>query len=223
MSQKTGLSKAKLLSYVVIEKFIDFIFFVILFFIIVVTSTGVVEDMLAVSIAVIAIITIGLIFYIRFNRLILRAVTIFTPESIFSRIELLNRELLDGIYLFRSLRQILKSGSFFLGAWASIGIIFYLVSWPFLGVLQLPLYAPLVLMVFSALSLAIPSAPSAIGTMHFAFLIAIKLMTDGHYDIDLAVGFIVILHFFIMLFDFVIGAILMGAYNIRSAHASRQL
>ena len=77
-----------------------------------------------------------------------------------------------------------------------------------------PLYAPVVLMVFSGLSLAIPSAPSAVGTMHFAFLIAIGLMTGGEYDVDLAAGFIVVLHFFLTLFDFVVGAVLLGAYKL---------
>jgi hypothetical protein len=207
---------------VVIEKFIDFIFFVVLFFIIALSSTTVIEDMLLVSSIVITTMGTGLFIFVRFNQTLLRVIAILMPESVFVRIEALNSELLAGIYLFKSVRQIVSSLILFLCGWSCIAVIFYLVSWPFLETLQLPFYAPVVLMVFSALSLAIPSAPAAIGTMHFAFLIAIKLMIGGELDIDLVAGFIVALHFFVILFDFIVGALLMGMYKIRSAPAFQQ-
>ena len=206
----------------VIEKFIDFIFFVVLFFIIALSSTTVIEDMLLVSTIVITTMGTGLFIFVRFNQTLLRVIAMLMPESVFVRIEALNSELLAGIYLFKSVRQIVRSLILFLCGWSCIAVIFYLVSWPFLELLQLPFYAPVVLMVFSALSLAIPSAPAAIGTMHFAFLIAIKLMIGGELDIDLVAGFIVALHFFVILFDFIVGALLMGMYKIRSAPAFQQ-
>jgi len=163
------------------------------------------------------------ILYIRFNSFIVQKLVALAPDFLKSRIESLNNEFLSGIYLFKSLRQLFRSILLFLCSWLCIVVIFYLVSWPYVEALQLPYYAPVVLMVFSALSLAIPSAPSAIGTMHFAFLIAITLMTDGRYDVDLAAGFIVVLHFFVILFDFVIGALLLTVYNFkwrRNPHAT---
>jgi hypothetical protein len=206
---------------VVIEKFIDFIFFVVLFFIIALGSATVIDYMLFVSAVVIAAMATGLFVFIKFNNVILRIVAVLIPASWFARYETLNTELLSGIYLFRTLPQMLRSGLLFLASWACIVIIFYLVSWPFLVLLQLPFYAPVVLMVFSALSLAIPSAPAAIGTMHFAFLIAIKLMIGEQFDLDMVAGFIVVLHFFVILFDFVAGGCLMGIYKIRNTAAFR--
>ncbi len=216
MSGESGLSKPKLLSYVLLEKLVDFTFFVILFFIITAASTHIVENMLVISILAISVIVSLIFLYIRFNKLLLVFVKNVVPVSFFIRIDSLNTELLGGLYLFKTTRQVLRSGGYFLAAWSCIGIIFYLVSWPFLALLNLPVYAPLVLMVFSALSLAIPSAPSAIGTMHFAFLLAIKLMTGGNYDVDAAAGFIVVLHFLVILFDFIIGAMLLGTNFIRN-------
>ena len=216
MSAESGLSKPKLLSYVLLEKLVDFTFFVVLFFIITAASTHIVENMLVISILAITAIISLIFLFIRFNRQLLLLVKNIVPDSIFMRIDSLNTELLGGLYLFKSTRQVIRSSGYFLAAWTCIGIIFFLVSWPFLDLLNLPIYAPLVLMVFSALSLAIPSAPSAIGTMHFAFLLAIKLMTGGNYDVDTAAGFIVVLHFLVILFDFIIGAMLLGTNFIRT-------
>ena len=49
LSERTGLGKASLFSYVVIEKFIDLIFFVILFFVIALRLRGSVTDILLTS------------------------------------------------------------------------------------------------------------------------------------------------------------------------------
>ena len=219
LAEKTGLGKTKLLSYIVIEKFIDFTFFVILFFIISMIFADVVENMLLITVVAVIFGLFSLYFYIRYNGSIIRVIQYLTPGSLYPRIETLNREIMEGILLFRSVSQVIRSSIIFLAGWATIGIIFYLISWPFLGALKLPIYAPVVLMVFSALSLAIPSAPSAIGTMHFAFLIAIRLMTHGQYDLELAAGFIVILHFFVISFDFIIGGVILLTYNLRTAHS----
>jgi hypothetical protein len=160
--------------------------------------------------------------FIRFNKPLLEVLSRVFPDALFNKIVFLNRELIDGMLLFRSSRQVLVSSVLLLGSWMTIAVIFYLVSWPFLEVLHLPVYAPLVLMIFSAISLAVPSGPGAIGTMHFAFLAAINLMTGGQFDINTAAGLIVVLHFFVTLFDFMVGGALYGLYSINGGISGRR-
>ncbi len=62
-------------------------------------------------------------------------------------------------------------------------------------------------MVFSALSLSVPSAPAGIGVMHYGFFLAVKLLSNGNLteQINLVAAFVIVMHFYIMLMDVLVG------------------
>ena len=62
--------------------------------------------------------------------------------------------------------------------------------------LDLPLYSCLVFMVFSALSLSIPSAPAGIGVVHYGLYLAVSLLGGEIVDTqtDIVAAFVISIH-----------------------------
>ena len=94
--------------------------------------------------------------------------------------------------------------------------IFGLVSYPFVELLDLPLYSCLVFMVFSALSLSIPSAPAGIGVVHYSLFLAVTMLGGKIVETqtDIVAAFVISTHFFVILLDVLVGGGIMIFYKI---------
>ena len=140
------------------------------------------------------------------------------PERIFSAINDINEEILDGLKFLRSKGQIARSILLLLLSWTCILAVFGFISYPYVGLLGLPIYSCLVFMVFSALSLSIPSAPAGIGVMHYGLFLSVKML-DGdivHSQPDVVAAFVISTHFFVILFDVLVGGGIMITHGLSS-------
>ena len=95
-------------------------------------------------------------------------------------------------------------------------MVFGLISYPYIKLLNLPIYSCLLFTVFSALSLTIPSAPAGIGVMHYGLFLSVKMLDSEIVEsqIDIVAAFTIITHFFVVLFDVFVGAVIMLLYNL---------
>jgi hypothetical protein len=71
-------------------------------------------------------------------------------------------------------------------------------------------------MVFSALSLSIPSAPAGIGVVHYGLYLAVTLLGGEIVDTqtDIVAAFVISTHFFVILLDVLVGGSIMIFYKI---------
>lgn len=207
LSKRENIQKITILSYIFIEKIIDFIFVFFLFLLIVVTGFkgfGV-DKVIIATIFVLAFIITGLIVYIRFNLNILNILLKIAPEKFHDLLQKLNSEVLNGLKFYQSVKQVAIGISLMLASWIIIMLIFWLISYPYVKLLGLPYYSCLFFMVFSVISLSVPSAPSGIGVMHYGLFLAVKLLIGNPVEsqINMIAAFVIVLHFFLVLLDIV--------------------
>ena len=128
----------------------------------------------------------------------------------------LNKEILDGLKFFRSKGQIAKSILLLLLGWACILAVFGLVTYPYVIFFGLPFYSPLVFMVFSVLSLSVPSAPAGVGVMHYSLFLSVNMLGGDLVasQTDMVAAFVISTHFLVMLFDVLVGGGIMIAYGL---------
>ncbi|MFH0765271.1 MAG: lysylphosphatidylglycerol synthase transmembrane domain-containing protein [Calditrichota bacterium] len=86
---------------------------------------------------------------------------------------------------------------------------------------EAPVFASLILVIFSAVGLSIPSAPGGVGTFHAAMVLALSML--GMEDTDLAVGFAVILHATTIGFYALGGLIAMGRESLHFSEINRMV
>lgn len=222
LSKKQGLQKASILSYVFIEKFLDML--IILLFLLLIIFLRTKNTELMNLLTFFSILSFSIIFsaigYIQFNKPILHFIHLISPNKVHSLIDRFNLEILDGLKFFKTTRQVIKSILLLLLSWAIMLGVFWLVSYPYVKLLGMPFYSCLFFMVFSALSLCIPSAPAGIGVMHYSFLLSIKILMGGNIDahINVIAAFVINMHFIIMLLDIMTGGGIIAFYKFKSNH-----
>lgn len=81
----------------------------------------------------------------------------------------------DGLQVFRSAGEMAKSLFFSMLTWASFLISYGAMLWAF--DLNLPWYAPFVMLAFLALAISVPGAPGFIGQFHFGVVAPIVVLT----------------------------------------------
>jgi uncharacterized protein (TIRG00374 family) len=208
LSEREGIPKGTLLSYILIEKAIDFLFMLLLLAVIVILGfhNREVYRILTVSVGVVCVIAVVVFLYIRYNRRVVGLLKRVFPKRLHGNLDRLDRSLVEGLTCFRSPGQVLESMTLMAVGWGLVAAAFWFTSAGYADLLGLPPYSSLFLMVFSALSLSIPSAPAGIGVVHYGQFLAIKLMTGEGLDINMAASFTLVLHFFTgMVYDLVIG------------------
>lgn len=209
LSKKEGIHKASILSYILIEKVLDFLVVLFLLLVIVVFGFKNVElnKVLTFLFIMVVSITAGLFIYIWFNKKILFVLEKILPPNIYELLYKVNIEVLQGIRFYKSLRQLMKSIILLLASWMMIMGVFWFISYPYVKLLGLPFYAFVFFTAFSALSLSIPSAPAGIGVMHFAFFLAIKILSSNKIELQLntVAAFVIFMHFFIIFLDILTG------------------
>jgi hypothetical protein len=87
--------------------------------------------------------------------------------------------------------------------------------------MNLPAYAGVVSMIFSSLSLAVPSAPAGIGVVHYGLYLAVRLLNgvSPSLDVNIVGAFTIVVHFFTaILMDLVIGGGILLFFRVRSGN-----
>ena len=94
--------------------------------------------------------------------------------------------------------------------------IFYILSYPFVDQLNLPNYAAIYFLVFSAIALSLPSAPAGIGVVHYGLYLAVQVLMGGdipNNQIDLVAALIISLHLLIIMLDVIVGGSILLIYR----------
>ena len=209
LSKKQGVKKASVLSYIFIEKVLDMLIILLLLLLIICLRTETIElkNALTFFSGIILLIIFCLIIYFQFNQNLLLLVEKIVPKSMQDLIYKLNLEVLEGLKFYRTTDQVIRSICLLFVSWGIMLGVFWLVSYPYVKILGLPFYSCLVFMIFSALSLSVPSAPAGIGVMHYGLFLAVKILGGNIVDsqINVVAAFVISMHFFLMLLDILTG------------------
>ena len=220
LSKNEDISKTSILSYIFIEKVIDFLVILFLLFVIVMFGFENVESKKALTFLsiLVTIIIVGIFTFIRFNRVIINVLEKIIPNKIHKLVNKLNKDVLEGFKFYKSIEQIIRSIILLITSWVMIVAIFWFISKPYIKVLELPFYSCLFFMVFSALSLSIPSAPAGIGVMHYGLFLAIKLLSNNAVEsqINIVAAFVIMMHFIVMSLDVIVGGCIIIYHKIIS-------
>ena len=204
-----------------VEKIIDFLLVIIFFALIIIIESE--EEMLSylfASLALIATFIITFILYIKYNKKFIHFLKTLISKKLNKLCSEINHEVINGISFFKNKKQIIKSFVLLISGWIVIIFIYYILSYPFINELNLPNYAPIYFFVFSAIALALPSAPSGIGTVHFGLYLAVQILMDGDVSIgqsDLVAALIISLHFLLAMLDIIIGGIILIIYRHKNS------
>ncbi len=219
LSKLNGIKKATLLSYIVLEKVMDVLLILTLLLVIIiflVQGDTNLLNALSYLAGILSLMIVVMFLYIRFNKNMILILKMIIPIKIYRKFDLLNEEIFNGLHFFKLKIQIIKSILLLLLSWICILAIFGLVSYPFVELLDLPLYSCLVFMVFSALSLSIPSAPAGIGVVHYSLFLAVTMLGGKIVETqtDIVAAFVISTHFFVILLDVLVGGSIMIFYKI---------
>lgn len=211
LSEKYGIKKVSLLSYVLVEKLLDVLLILVLLLVIIVfLIQGDVKLVETFTYFVSGLSLVGalIILYVIFNNFIMQTLKNIIPKKIFDVINSLNSEINIGLKFFKTKKQIVKSLLLLLLSWTCIASVFVVISYPYIELLNLPIYSGVVFMVFSALALSIPSAPAGIGVVHYGLYLAISILGGDivNSQANLVAAFVISTHFFVILFDVLVGA-----------------
>jgi hypothetical protein len=204
LSKREGINKASIFSYIFIEKILDLLVILVLLSLIVIYrfEDAKLTHVLEISLTIVVFLIAGLFIYIQFNEKILSLLKKYVSNKIYEQIFNLNLSVIEGFRCFRTSKQIIIGMFLLMVGWTIVMGIYWLISYPYVLLLGLPNYSCLFFMVFSALSLTIPSAPAGIGVVHYGLFWAVKLLSNNiESQINLVVAFVVMLHFSMMVVD----------------------
>ena len=217
ISLTDNIKKKRLLSYILVEKIIDFSFVIIFFLLIVITeSEDEILSYLYVTSSLIIVFIIIFILYVKFNKKVITFVLSIVPTKFSKLFSEINHEAINGMAFFKTKNQIAKSLVFLISGWVIILGIFYILSYPFINLLNLPNYSAIYFFLFSAIAVSLPSAPAGIGTVHFGLYLAVQILMGGdvpNSQTDLVAALIISLHFLLNMLDVIVGGLILLIYK----------
>ena len=217
ISLKDNIKKKRLLPYILVEKVIDFLLMIFFFaFILIIESENEMLSYLFVALAVIIVSIITFILYIKYNKKVISFVQSIVPVKFNKLFSEINHEAINGMSCFKTKNQIAKSLALLIIGWITQLGIFYILSYPFINQLNLPNYAAIYFLVFSAIALSLPSAPAGIGTVHYGLYLAVQILIGGDIPSsqnDLVAALIISLHFLTVILDVLVGGIILLIYR----------
>ncbi|KPK86885.1 MAG: hypothetical protein AMJ94_17680 [Deltaproteobacteria bacterium SM23_61] len=143
-------------------------------------------------------------------------VTARLPERFREKIQGILKNMLQGMRVVTG-RYILYAFISLVAMWCTVFIMAYLTMLAF-G-LFLPIYAPVMVIIFVAFGKVIPSSPGGIGTLHY--LIIVVLMS---FDVskETALGYAILMHGFVFLIEVVTGLVLLFSGHLSLAKVTRR-
>jgi len=217
ISLRDNIKKKRLLPYILVEKVIDFLFMIFFFILIVIIESEVeILAYLFVTLAVIAILIITFVLYVKFNKKVINFVLSIVPAKFNKLFSEINREAVNGMSCFKTKKQIVKSLALLICGWFIMLCIIYILSYPFINQLNLPNYSAIYFLFFSAIALSLPSAPSGIGTVHYGLYLAVQILMGGdipNNQSDLVAALIISLHLLLVVLDVIVGGVILLVYR----------
>lgn len=219
LSKKSGINKASLLAYILIEKLLD-IFVILLLLLIIITlfinNNSQILEVFLYFLGGIVIITSLISMYLIFNKYFLKFVKNIFPKNISSAIFSLNTGIYSGLKIFKTKEQILKSSALLLLSWMCIIVIYSVITYPYVALFGMPLYSGIIFMVFSVLALSVPSAPAGIGVVHYGLYLAVTIFGNDivNTEADLVAAFVISTHFFIIMVDILASSGIIAWYKL---------
>ena len=205
LSKKNNIGKTKILSYILVEKIIDVIFTFILLLIIIIIETNAIEVVNKIKIlpSLLFFLLICIAIFLYFNKYIAEKFRTIIPVKYHKKLSKINFDIRQGLNCFKTSSQVIKSIILLLVGWALVISIYYFISIPYIEIMLLPSYAFIYFLVFTALSLMIPSAPAGIGVVHYGLFFSVSLLNPDivNSNIDLVAASIISLHFYIFFID----------------------
>jgi len=219
ISRKHNSKKASLLAYILIEKLLDIFVILALFIALTYFLIEINYDLYVLPMYLmgsIIFVTLLIAIYLIFHKQFLQFFVKISPKSIALIVSNINNDLRAGLKVFKSTDQILKSIILLLVSWVCIFASYVLVTYPYIILLDLPVYSAIVFMVFSALSFSIPSAPGGIGVVHYGLYLSVSLLggDTALNQPEAVAAFVISTHFFVVLFDVLIGASIIAIYKL---------
>lgn len=219
LSKNECINKTSIFSYICIEKIID-LFVITIFFMFIVFSNfndGSLNNLFLGLVCILMVCLTLISFYMYSNTKFLNTIKRLVPIRFFTFFSNLNDQILEGIRCFKSPQQIGRSFILLFMSWFVMLGVFWLISRQYVILLDLPNYACIFFMVFSALSVSVPSAPAGIGVMHYGLFLAIKLLNPETVisHPNLVAACIIVMHFVIILSDFIVGGGIMVLFTLK--------
>ena len=193
---------------------------IVLFFIIILIESN--EEMLSFLLfttSIIAILILIFVLYIKYNKKLVHYIKSIKSSKISQLLYEINYEAINGMSYFKNKIQIAKSLIFLIVGWMIVFGIFYILSYPFVEQLNLPKYASIYFLVFSAIALSLPSAPAGIGVVHYGLYLAVQILMGGEIpsdQVDLVATLIISLHLIIFILDVIVGGLMLLIYRQKS-------
>ncbi len=138
------------------------------------------------------------------------------PERFREKIRGVLKNMLQGMRVVTG-RYILYAFLSLVAMWCTVFVVAYLTMLAF-G-LFLPLYAPIMVIIFVAFGKAIPSSPGGIGTLHY--LMIVVLMSFG-VSKETALGCAILMHGYGFLIEVVTGLVLLFSSHLSLAKITRR-
>ena len=209
LGKKSGINRAALLSYIFIEKVMDFLIILILFvpFVIMGFGTEQIARNVYIMIGFLVLVFVSIFFYVRFNNFFFPIILKIIPDKVSEPVTNLNAGFVEGLRFYKSISQLGVGLALLLLSWVMIAAEFWFISISYVELLNLPVYSALFFMIFASLSVLIPGAPSGLGVMHYALFLVIGILSAEAIaeQKNLVAAFVIILHFFIHMVELVVG------------------
>ena len=201
LAKNTNISKTSIMSYIFLEKIFDVVFVFFILFIMLEINSMAMLNSIRVLLALLFMSIIFLFIFIYFNKYLAGLFKYIFPQKYHKVASRINIDFHHGLNCFKSIDQIVKAIILLFLSWIIVMIIYYLISLPYLDLLGLPKYSFLYFFVFTALALAVPSAPAGIGVVHYGLFLSVSILNPGivNTNIDLVAAFVISLHFFVYL------------------------
>jgi len=135
----------------------------------------------------------------------------YIPERFRDKVQVILKNMLQGMRVVTG-RYIFYAFGTLVAMWCTVFLNAYLVMLAF-G-LFLPIYAPIMVIVFTAFGKVIPSSPGGIGTLHY--LIIVVLMAFG-VSKEVALGYAILMHGFGFFIEVVSGLVLLFSSRLSLA------
>jgi uncharacterized membrane protein YbhN (UPF0104 family) len=218
LSKKENMPVLPVLSYIFIEKVVDFLFIAGLLTVAALFSARSAEvgRIILLALAMGAVVCAGIYVFIKHNKAVMGLVLPLTPGRLAALTIKFNSQIISGVKFLKTAHQAVRGFALLAAGWGCMTGVFFFFSYSYVKFFGLPLWSCVIFMIFSALSLAIPSAPSGVGVMHFCFILAVKLLSGNSPDIsaDAMAAFAVVLHFLVVIGDIVTSLSIIALYKL---------
>lgn len=196
LARRGGASRTSVLATVVLERLTDVIMLLLLAALFVVTIR--LPVLLEASVAGLALVTVGALLAIRFNRSLtprlFRFARRFVPARLMGMVEDQVGKLADGFHAMKSSRRLFGAGALAALVWGLSGVSMsaYVAAFG----LPVPWYAGFLVILLTNLGGILPSSPGSIGVYHYMTVLALTTFGTDRTD---ALSFALVTHAMTML------------------------